>query len=556
MDGEIDLDDIKESASLNFLIEGKYKHVIVALAKEWDYRQLGIVVSLTTVALLGVLTIHTAVQSAYIDYDNPTEYLVYAHSARGVKEALNQIEELSLRTSDGLAMEVAYDNSTTYPYWWYLRNYTNQNFYGESPTRAQRSALAILVGSNNYAKIEPVVGQAYYQFDYNRLWWPNQDYFGLTWERIVNVIKDPAMREAIFHIWLNRDYTKYEEIKERDMSLPQWSPAEHMRLYIRKDVAAKVWNYGTGDIDLAELSADPYEGKEVTYTADQVFDGERFQAPRNVAVGPDGTIYVTDSGSHRILHLSVEGEILHSWGALSHPSEGELPAPGTFNEPWGIAVDAEGFVYVADTWNHRIQKFSAEGAFVSSWGRFGQADAPDAFWGPRAVAVDGQGHVYVTDTGNKRIAIFDLQGNFITDFGEAGLGPGQFDEPVGIALDAQGYLYVADTWNQRIQVFEPNAQGLAIIYKTEWEIVGWYGQSLDNKPYLTVGNNAVYISDPEGYRILAFSPEGEFLHYWGTFGDGPNNLNRPTGLAADEEGNVWVTDAGNNRLLRFNLSGE
>ncbi len=522
-------------------------------SKKWGWRQLSAIISLTAVILLGVLTTHTAAQAAYINYDDPTEYLVYAHSARGVKEALNQIEELSLRTSDGLAIEVAYDNSTTYPYWWYLRNYENQNFFGENPTRAHRSAPVILVGSNNYAKIEPVVGQAYYQFDYNRLWWPNQDYFGLTWERIGNVLKDPALREAIFKIWLNRDYTKYAEIKDRDMSLPNWSPAEHMRLYVRKDMAAKVWNYGTGEINFESLTADPYEGKEAIYATDQILNGETFHTPRNLALGPDGTIYVADSGQHRIVHLSAEGEILHAWGMFSTPGEGEVAAPGTFNEPWGIAVDPEGYVYVADTWNHRIQKFTPAGDFVTTWGRFGQVETPDTFWGPRDVSVDAQGHVYVTDTGNKRIAIFDSEGNFITDFGSVGMGPGQFDEPVGITLDAQGNLYVADTWNQRVQVFEPNSQGLAVNYKTEWEIVGWYGQSLDNKPYLTVGEGVIYVSDPEGYRVLAFSPEGEFLHYWGAFGEGPNNLNRPTGLAVDEEGNVWVADAGNNRVMHFNV---
>jgi len=205
----------------------------------------------------------------------------------------------------------------------------------------------------------------------------------------------------------------------------------------------------------------------------------------------------------------------------------------------------------------RRREKSCEGEFVTSWGHFGQGETGDAFWGPRDIVIDNQGHLYVADTGNKRIAIFDLNGNFIANFGEPGLGQGQFDEPTGLALDAQGNLYVADTWNQRIQVFEPNEQGIAINYKTEWEIVGWYGQSLDNKPYLTVDSeNRVYVSDPEGVRILVFSTEGKFLNYWGTFGAGENNFNLPTGLAADDEGNVWVVDAGNNRILRFDVLEE
>jgi uncharacterized protein (TIGR03663 family) len=110
--------------------------IIGYLLKEWDnLEQPGFLIILAIFGLLGTLTVRAAFRATYINYDNPTEYLVYAHSATGVKEALAQIEELSIRTSDGLAMQVAYDDETTYPYWWYLRDYTNQKYYGANPTR-------------------------------------------------------------------------------------------------------------------------------------------------------------------------------------------------------------------------------------------------------------------------------------------------------------------------------------------------------------------------------------------------------------------------------------
>jgi len=529
--------------------------ILFNLIKDWQIKQFALTGSLTIVLILVVLTTHTSVQASYINYDSPEEYLVYAHSARGVKVALDQIEEVSERLTGGLSATVAFDNETTYPYWWYLRDYPNQKYYAENPTREQRQAPLILVGNDNYGKIEPVVGNAYYQFEYNRIVWPNQDYYNLTWERIWNAIRNPDMREAIFHIWLNRDYTKYANLKNQDMSLENWSPADEMRLYVRKDVAARVWNYGSFEQSVDELSADPYQGKEQTLTADFVINQPALNNPRNLALAPDGSLFALDTGNHQVLHYSPSGELLNSWGSFSGTENETIPT-GTFNEPWGIDVGPEGNVYVADTWNHRIQKFTPQGDFLLSWGHFGQRETPDAFWGPRDVAVDPNGHVYVTDTGNKRIAIFDADGKFVDEFGEAGLGDGQFDEPVGLAVDESGNLYVADTWNQRVQVFTPDEQGIARNFMTSWDVAGWYGQSLDNKPYLTAAGGQVYVTDPEGTRILVFSTQGEIQYYWGTFGTGQDQFNLPTGITVSQEDGLWVSDTKNNRLMHFTLPAE
>jgi DNA-binding beta-propeller fold protein YncE len=529
---------------------------IAVLLKTWDLGQVGQIGLLTAFAFLAILTARTAFRAAYINYDNATEYLVYAHSASGPKKALAQIEELSQRTTDGLAMVVAYDDETTYPYWWYLRNYPNAKFYGANPTRELRDAPVILVGDNNFAKIEPVVGQAYYKFDYIRIWWPNQDYYDMTWERIWNAITNRDMRTAIFQIWYNRDYTKYAEVTGNDMSLENWQPSDRMRLYVRKDVAAQVWNYGASPVLPEEIVADPYEGKNITLFADQTIGMEgqepgQFTMPRDIAIAPDGSLYVSDTNNHRIQHLSADGEVLQVWGSFADSSVGEAPG-GTFYEPWGIAVGPDGSVFVADTWNHRIQKFTPEGKYITEWGYFGQGESGDAFWGPRDIVVDSTGQVFVTDTGNKRVAIFDQNGTFITQFGSAGLLEGQFDEPVGIALGPEGQIYIADTWNQRIQEFVTDEDSLEYYPIREWEIVGWYGQSLDNKPYLAVDSQGyIYVSDPEGYRILQFNSEGEFILYWGDYGPELDGFILPVGVATDAEGGVWVADSGNNRILHF-----
>jgi DNA-binding beta-propeller fold protein YncE len=506
--------------------------------------------------LIALLTARTAYTASFINYDFVNEYLVYAHAGQGPKQIMSQIDEISRRTTNGQEMVVAYDNKSTYPFWWYLRNYPNAKYFAENPTRDLRDSPVIIVGSENYGKIEPIVGQAFDSFEYTRMWWPNQDYYNLTWERIRNAITNPAMRSALFQIWLNRDFTEYGQVVERDMSLPNWQPAEMMKLYIRKDITSQIWNYGVGP-STEEIVADPYEGKEETLNADLVFgiagsEPGQFQRPRGIAIAPDGTLYVADTENHRIQHLDQDGTPLHVWGSFADLTQGAAPG-GTFFEPWGIAAAPDGSIYVADTWNHRIQKFSPEGEYLTMWGYFGQAERSDAFWGPRDVVVDQEGRVIVSDTGNKRIAIFGPDGEFIAEFGEEGFASGQFNEPVGLALDTDGILYVADTWNQRIQSFSPDDLG-SFQPLNSWDVFGWYGQSLDNKPFLAADDQVhLFVADPEGVRVLEFTGVGEIVRYWGDYSEGNDGFSLVGAIAVDAQGDVWVTDAGNSRVMHFSL---
>jgi sugar lactone lactonase YvrE/4-amino-4-deoxy-L-arabinose transferase-like glycosyltransferase len=529
---------------------------LVLVTKDWSPRLVIRTFGLVFLGFLAVLTARAAWMASYINYDLAKEYLVYAHCAPGDKIALEQITDISKRLTGGLDIVVAYDDKTTYPFWWYLRNFPNQRYFGNAPTRDLRDAPLILVGQDNFGKIEPVVGQAYDMFEYNRIWWPNMDYFNLDKERILYALTDPQMREAIFQIWLNRDYTLYGQLTNKNMSLQNWSPAEKFRLYIRKDIVAQLWDYGSTAVT-APIQADPYEGKQISINADQSFgtagsEPGQFQTPRDLALAPDGSLYVADTFNNRIQHLAADGSVLQVWGSFADISKGTAPG-GTFFEPWGIAVGADGSVYVADTWNHRIQKFTSDGKFVNMWGYFGQADTPFAIWGPRDIAIDANNHIYITDTGNKRVVIYDENGNYINQFGSLGLEPGQFDEPVGVAVDKDGVVYITDTWNQRIQAMTPDSSG-NYIPLTNWEIVAWYGQSLDNKPFLAVDDSGnLYTTDPEGYRVLHFTTTGTFINYFGDYGSGPNQFNLPTGIITDGKGGVWIADAGNNRILHFTL---
>ena len=522
--------------------------------------------ALTIFALLAIQTGRTAFRANYIFYDDATEYLVYAHGATGIKQVMSQVEEISERTAGGLNAIVAYDASApdtgvSWPFVWYLRDFTALRSF-DSPTRSLREAVAVIVDQKNFDKIHPALGDEFYEFDYIRMWWPNQDYFNLDRSRVLNAITNPGIREGIFDIWFDRDYTRYAQaVGSTSMTLTNWVPSDQMKLFVRKDIAAKIWNYGVGPSEAVSIQ-DPYQTGTITLSADLIFGSELYplglNAPRAIAPGIDNDLYVADSRNHRILHISAEGNLIGQWGSFGDAFTSDAPI-GTFNEPWGVAVGPDGAVYVSDTWNHRVQKFTGDGTPVKMWGQYGQplpgvAESASSFWGPRGIAVDGKGNVLVSDTGNKRIVVFDKDGNYITEFGTAGFDPGQFDEPVGVAVAPSGTVYVTDTWNQRVQAFTPSEDGTFYFPTLQWDVNGWFGQSLDNKPFIAVGpDEHVFITDPEGYRIIEFTPEGQFVRTWGDFGNGPEEIGLAAGVAVDQLGFVWVTDAGNNRILRYRL---
>ncbi len=535
-------------------------YLVQRLLNDWEPRHILRLFTVTFFGLLIVLTARAAYMASFINYDYATEYLVYAHAAPGPKEILKQVEEISQRTTRGKDIMVAHDNDSLYPFWWYFRDYPNHKWFTDKFGRELRDYVIILAGEENYARLEPIVSKNYIRYEYNRLWWPNQDYFGLTWNRISYALSNPDMRTAIFQIWLNRDYTLYSKITQNPSIKPEtWQPAARMRMYIRRDVVGQIWNYGLVPSSSGEItSADPYEAGMIKLSPDLVFGSTgvepgKLQKPRSIAVAPDGSVYVADSLNHRIQHFSANGELLHVWGAFIEMNAANKPG-GRMNEPWGIAVGLDGSVFITDTWNNRIQKFTPDGKFIKTWGFPGQAEKPEAFWGPRGLAVDSQGWIYVTDTGNKRVVVFDAEGGYITEFGSLGVDRGQFDEPVGIAVDDQGYVYVADTWNQRIQVFAPTQARTGFVYAYEWDINGWFGQSLDNKPFLAVNKDReVYVADPEGFRVLVFTYQGKFIRGWGDPAPGFSGFGLVSGIAVDQEGRIWVSDGGNNRLLRFTM---
>ncbi|MDY6877137.1 MAG: TIGR03663 family protein [Chloroflexota bacterium] len=501
------------------------------------------------------LTIRTACRFCYVNYDYATEFLVYAHAGPAVKEAKRQIEELSRRTAGGPnEIKVAYGSDGSTLFQWQLRDYPNAVFYGEQPAREQMDAPVVIAGRQQWDAVAPYMDRDYVN-TYVFMWWPMEDYKDLTWARFTHAITDTQTRAALWDIWYNRDYRRYDELTGKTHTLDQWPLRSEFRLYVRRDVASQMWNLGTtGPLEIGPT--DPYAEGWQELTARLVFGNQgsepgRLQSPSGVNIGSDGFVYVADTGNQRIQKFSADGQFVAAWGQNS-AVEVEVGLPQGFNDPWDVAVAPDGHIYVADTWNHRIQKLDAGGNPVTAWGLFGQYGPEEevgesAFYGPRGIAIGSTGQVYVADTGNKRVQVFGPDGQFMSQWGGGGVLEGYLDEPVGITIGPDDEVYVADTWNRRVQVFTSDG-----VFLRQWSIAGWDTGLPDEKPYLAVDDQGyVYVTDPGHYRVLVFDGSGNYVLSFGQYGLDESSFALPVGISIGPDGSIYVTDAHGGRVLVF-----
>jgi len=521
------------------------------------WRAAASVLLLLALLLLTGLTIRTAWRLCYVNDEHPTEFLVYAHAAPGVEKGMQQVEDLSRRiTGAPNQIEVSYGSDGSTLFYWQLRDYANSTFYGDNPSREALSLPVVIAGEAQWGDVAPYLGDNYFVNTYAYLWWPMQDYFHLDWERVKYAIINPQMRAAVWDIWYDRDYHRYDELTGKAHTLDKWPLRSDFRLYVRRDVLDQVWDLSTTDPDALTPPVDPYAEGWRELTASLVFGSSgtalgQLQSPRGIAVGPEGFIYVADSGNHRIQKFTPNGQAVAAWGRES-TVETETGAPQGFLEPWDVAVAPDGAIYVADTWNHRIQRLDSSGNLLDAWGAFGQYKPEDPagqglFYGARGVAVNASGRVYVADTGNKRVQVFEPDGTFAFQWGGGGVVEGYLDEPVGVAFGPAGKVYVADTWNRRVQVFDENG-----VFLRQWPIAGWDVGHGEEKPYLAVDSKGyVYVTDPAHYRVLVFDSEGNYTLSFGQYGFDDRSFAFPTGIALGQDDSIYLTDAHANRVMVF-----
>ena len=239
----------------------------------------------------------------------------------------------------------------------------------------------------------------------------------------------------------------------------------------------------------------------------------QFDSPTGIAVDASGNVFVADTNNGRIEKYSPSGTFLSTMG-IKGTGYGQLGAPN------GIAVDRTGDIYVADASKHVVEKLESDGSIIAEW------KGPEAgFYGPRRIAIGPDDSIYVVDQGRTRIVKFNPDGKVVTTWGSKGNGDRQFDDHTSVAVDPiTNKVYVADPRNRRIQVFDSDGRFL-----TKWSIPEW-GQPagfedliIDSKTgrlYASSAHiNSVLIFDLNGNRLGSLTPKP------------PDKLDGPSALA-------------------------
>ena len=282
-------------------------------------------------------------------------------------------------------------------------------------------------------------------------------------------------------------------------------------------------------------------------------EGEgQFNNPSGIAVSPDGSVYVTETGGSRIQKFTSEGKFITQWGKF-----GQLD--GEFIGLSGIAVAPDGSVYVADKDNPRIQKFTSDGVFVRKFGGW-EADEESTVASPSGIAVASNGSVYVTEAFNtcrnaacsnaNHIKKFTSEGKFITAWGKHGEGDGEVRLALYVAVAPDGSVYVSDNGNQRIQKFTSNG-----VFVSNWGT--WKGASdrqVENPWGIAVASDgSVYVSDQSNARIQKFTSDGMLISKWSTCCSVQFEFDFPSGVAVSHDGSVYVADHKYDRIQKFSV---
>ncbi|CAJ0783391.1 NHL repeat-containing protein [Ralstonia chuxiongensis] len=302
-----------------------------------------------------------------------------------------------------------------------------------------------------------------------------------------------------------------------------------------------------------------------------------FKAPNSLAVDAGGNVYVADTGNNLIRKITPSGAVTTLAGSGSDGYVNGPAASASFSKPTGVAVDATGNVYVADWGNNRIRVISPDGlvATLAGSGLAGSQDGTGtaaSFRRPYGVAVDAGGNVYVADSGSNLIRKISTNAVVSTLAGSGGVGgfadgmgsAASFSLPVRITLDTSGNAYVADFYNNRIRKVTPS--GVVSTVAGSGSPGSTNGSSADasfNGPYGVAvdASGNVYVADVGNNLIRKVSSDGSVTTFAGSGSSGSSNglltqasFNRPQGVAVDSAGQIYIADSANNLIRKIGVS--
>ncbi|CAN5504752.1 hypothetical protein BH10ACT2_BH10ACT2_10610 [soil metagenome] len=285
-----------------------------------------------------------------------------------------------------------------------------------------------------------------------------------------------------------------------------------------------------------------------------------FLYPFGVAVDAAGNVYVADTDNERIRKITPAGIVTTLAGSTSGTADDPVGTSAQFNKPYGVAVDSDGNVYVADKNNNRIRKITPAGAVttLAGSGTSGTADGTGTaaeFNKPLGVAVDAAGNVYVADTNNGLIRRITPSGIVTTLAG--------VNQPYGVAVDLAGNVYVADHDNHNIRKITPAGAVTTLAGSTtgiaDWADATGTDARFDSPAGVAVdATGNVYVADFGNHRIRKITPAGVVTTIAGStsgYLDGQGAAAQfafPTGVAVDAAGNLYVVDYNNSRVRKIN----
>lgn len=299
-----------------------------------------------------------------------------------------------------------------------------------------------------------------------------------------------------------------------------------------------------------------------------------FASPTGIAVDSAGNAYVADQSSNTIRKVSPTGVTTTVAGSLTAGFVGGIGAAARFNNPFGVAIDGNGNLYVADILNHAVRKISP-GGVVSTLAGNGAAGFVNGIGSsarlnlPSSVAVDSAGNVFVADLGNqliRKITPLGLVTTYAGLVGVAGATDGDtnsatFNQPYGVAVDAAGNVLVADSVNNRIRSISRNGVVTTLGGDGTAGGVDGVGTAASfNQPFGVAVDAAgnVFVTEYAGHRIRKIKPDGAVSTLAGNGSAGFANglgaasiFNAPAGIAVDTGGNLYVADQNNNRIRKL-----